>query len=49
MSQCSCYGRQHCSEMSYYEEAKYFLQNYLYTKMDGNRDANPCERQCNTF
>ncbi|MBA6390618.1 excalibur calcium-binding domain-containing protein [Colwellia sp. BRX10-3] len=48
-SQFSCDGRQHCSEMSSYEEAKYFLQNCPNTKMDGDGDGIPCERQFNTF
>ncbi|ASP47196.1 cold shock domain-containing protein [Cognaticolwellia beringensis] len=45
----SCDGRQHCSQMSSYDEAKYFLQNCPNTKMDGDRDGIPCERQFNRF
>lgn len=42
-----CDGRQHCSQMSSYEEAKYFLENCPDTKMDGDNDGIPCERQFN--
>lgn len=41
----SCDGRQHCSQMRSYEEAKYFIRNCPNTKMDGDRDGIPCERQ----
>lgn len=41
----SCDGRQHCSQMSSCEEAKYFIQNCPNTKMDGDHDGIPCERQ----
>ena len=40
-----CDGRQHCSQMTSYEEAKFFLQNCPDTKMDGDNDGIPCERQ----
>ncbi len=40
-----CDGRQHCSQMRSYEEAKYFLQHCPNTKMDGDHDGIPCERQ----
>ncbi len=40
-----CDGRQHCSEMNSYEEAKFFIQNCPNTKMDGDGDGIPCERQ----
>lgn len=40
-----CDGRQHCSQMNSYEEAKFFLQNCPNTKMDGDNDGEPCERQ----
>ncbi len=43
--QFTCDGRQHCSEMSSYEEAKFFLANCPNTKMDGDGDGEPCERQ----
>jgi hypothetical protein len=41
----SCDGRQHCSQMSSCEEAKFFIQNCPNTKMDGDNDGVPCERQ----
>ena len=40
-----CDGRQHCSQMTSYEEAKFFLDNCPNTKMDGDKDGIPCERQ----
>jgi hypothetical protein len=40
-----CDGRQHCSEMTLLEEARFFLRNCPNTKMDGDNDGNPCERQ----
>ncbi|XOB63514.1 excalibur calcium-binding domain-containing protein [Campylobacterota bacterium DY0563] len=43
-----CDGRTYCSEMTSCEEAKFFLNNCPDTKMDGNNDGIPCERQwCN--
>ena len=43
-----CDGRTHCSQMRSCAEAEYFLRNCPNTKMDGNRDGEPCERQwCN--
>ncbi|MFD3389598.1 excalibur calcium-binding domain-containing protein [Alteromonas macleodii] len=44
-----CDGRQHCSQMGSYEEAKYFLKNCPDTKMDGDKDGIPCERQFQRF
>ncbi|GAA6172143.1 hypothetical protein NBRC116592_18130 [Colwellia sp. KU-HH00111] len=41
----SCDGRQHCSQMSSCAEATYFIQHCPNTKMDGDRDGIPCERQ----
>ena len=41
----SCDGRTHCSQMRSYEEAVFFIRNCLNTKMDGNNDGRPCERQ----
>ena len=38
-----CDGRQHCSQMGSYEEAKYFIENCPNTKMDGDNDGIPCE------
>ena len=44
----SCDGRQHCSQMSSCEEAKFFINNCPNTKMDDNNDGISCERQfCN--
>ena len=40
-----CDGRQHCSQMRSYEEAKFFIKNCPNTKMDGDNDGIPCERQ----
>ena len=40
-----CDGRTHCSEMTSYEEAVYFINHCPGTKMDGNHDGRPCERQ----
>jgi hypothetical protein len=40
-----CDGREHCSQMNSYEEAKYFIVNCPNTKMDGDNDGKPCERQ----
>ncbi|MCP4323828.1 MAG: excalibur calcium-binding domain-containing protein [Alteromonadales bacterium] len=47
-SNYTCDGRQHCSQMSSCEEATFFIQNCPNTKMDGDNDGVPCERQhCN--
>lgn len=44
----SCDGRQYCSQMNSCEEATFFIQHCPNTKMDGNNDGIPCERQwCN--
>ena len=40
----SCDGRQHCSQMRSRAEAEYFLRNCPNTKMDGDNDGIPCER-----
>lgn len=40
-----CDGRQHCSQMKSYDEAKYFITYCPNTKMDGDKDGIPCERQ----
>jgi len=43
-----CDGRTMCSQMSSCAEATYFIQHCPNTKMDGNNDGVPCERQwCN--
>lgn len=39
-----CDGRQHCSEMTSREEAEFFIRNCPNTKMDGDNDGIPCER-----
>jgi hypothetical protein len=44
----SCDGRTHCSQMRSCAEATYFIQHCPNTKMDGDHDGVPCERQwCN--
>lgn len=43
-----CDGREYCSQMRSCEEATFFIQNCPNTKMDGDHDGVPCERQwCN--
>jgi len=43
-----CDGRTYCSQMTSCAEATYFLKNCPGTKMDGNNDGVPCEKQwCN--
>ena len=43
-----CDGREYCSQMNSCEEATFFINNCPNTKMDGNHDGVPCERQwCN--
>jgi hypothetical protein len=47
-SRFSCDGRTMCSQMTSCAEARFFLQHCPDTKMDGNGDGEPCERQwCN--
>ncbi|WP_171022319.1 excalibur calcium-binding domain-containing protein [Thalassotalea litorea] len=41
----TCDGRQHCSQMRSYEEALFFIRHCPNTKMDGDNDGIPCERQ----
>jgi predicted negative regulator of RcsB-dependent stress response len=41
----TCAGRTYCSQMTSCEEATWFLKNCPGTKMDGNNDGIPCERQ----
>jgi cold shock CspA family protein len=43
-SQFSCDGRQHCSQMTSRAEAVYFINHCPNTKMDGDNDGIPCER-----
>ena len=40
-----CDGRQYCSQMTSCSEAIFFIQNCPNTKMDGDGDGVPCERQ----
>ncbi len=40
-----CDGRTHCSQMTSCAEAKFFLAQCPGTKMDGNGDGIPCEKQ----
>ena len=40
-----CDGREYCSQMTSCEEAIYFINNCPNTKMDGDNDGVPCERQ----
>lgn len=40
-----CDGRKHCSQMTSCDEAKFFLRNCPDTRMDGDGDGIPCERQ----
>ncbi|WP_394225262.1 excalibur calcium-binding domain-containing protein [Pseudoalteromonas spongiae] len=42
-SRFKCDGRQYCSEMNSRAEAVFFIRNCPNTKMDGDRDGNPCE------
>lgn len=40
-----CSGKIYCSEMTSCAEAKFYLRNCPGTKMDGNNDGIPCEKQ----
>ena len=40
-----CSGKIYCSEMSSCAEAKFYLRNCPGTKIDGNNDGVPCEKQ----
>lgn len=42
-----CDGRQYCSQMGSYEEARFFIQHCPNTEMDGDGDGIPCESQFN--
>ncbi|CAK8724127.1 Excalibur calcium-binding domain-containing protein [Candidatus Electrothrix aarhusensis] len=44
-SRFSCQGKKHCSEMRSCAEAKFYIRNCPGTKMDGDHDGIPCERQ----
>ena len=39
----TCDGRQHCSQMKSLAEARYFTRHCPNTRMDGDRDGEPCE------
>lgn len=41
-----CTGKQHCSQMSSCDEARFYIAHCPNTKMDGDRDGNPCENMC---
>ncbi|MDZ7868079.1 MAG: excalibur calcium-binding domain-containing protein [Rheinheimera sp.] len=43
-SSFQCDGRQHCSQMRSREEAEFFIAHCPNTKMDGDHDGEPCER-----
>lgn len=38
-----CDGRQYCTQMNSRAEAEFFVRNCPNTKMDGDRDGEPCE------
>ena len=40
-----CEGKQHCSQMRSYQEALFYIKNCPNTKMDGDYDGIPCEKQ----
>ena len=44
-SHYECQGKKYCSEMESCEEAIFYLQSCPDTKMDGDGDGVPCERQ----
>ena len=44
-SSFQCDGRTHCSQMTSCAEATFFLKSCPSTKMDGNNDGIPCEKQ----
>lgn len=43
--QFKCDGRTHCSHMTSCAEATFFIRHCPGTKMDGNNDGIPCEKQ----
>ena len=45
VSAFKCDGRTYCSQMTSCAEATFFLKNCPGTKMDGNNDGIPCEKQ----
>ena len=40
-----CRGKTHCSQMTSCEEAMFYLKNCPGTKIDGDGDGIPCEKQ----
>ena len=44
-SKFTCDGRRYCSQMTSCEEARFFLAHCPNTRMDGDHDGVPCERQ----
>ena len=44
-SNFTCDGRTRCTQMTSCAEATYFIQHCPNTKMDGDHDGVPCERQ----
>jgi cold shock CspA family protein len=44
-SRYTCHGKTRCSQMSSCEEARFYIRNCPGTKMDGDGDGIPCERQ----
>ncbi|WP_373746233.1 cold shock domain-containing protein [Neisseria dentiae] len=40
-----CDGREYCSQMKSYDEAKFFLNHCPNVKMDGDKNGIPCEEQ----
>ncbi len=47
-SRYTCRGKIHCSQMTSCAEAEFYIRNCPGTKMDGDRDGVPCEKQwCN--
>ncbi|MCB2215108.1 MAG: cold shock domain-containing protein [Desulfobulbaceae bacterium] len=44
-SRFTCSGKTHCSQMTSCDEATFYLHNCPGTKMDGDNDGIPCERQ----
>lgn len=44
-AQFKCEGKVYCSSMHSYEEALFYVRNCPDTRMDGDGDGEPCERQ----
>ncbi|NOR22811.1 MAG: hypothetical protein GQ542_00190 [Desulforhopalus sp.] len=41
----TCRGKTHCSQMTSCEEARFYLRNCPATKIDGDGNGVPCEKQ----